>query len=132
MAYPYFGFQQPNVGQQISQNPFFNQASQYQGVMPAALGGVGASPISNIQQGVAPNMSALMPLGMMGMNLMNQAHQQPGQPQQQSPGMSLMGLGSMMGAGLMGGGQQQTPSSPDGLSMMLARLKGQMLPSMGE
>lgn len=101
MNYPYFGFQQPNIGQQLSQPTMLaNPATQYTGAMPAGLGGVGASPISNVQQGVTPNMAGIMPLGMMGLNMMQQAHQAPGQ---QPNGGGLMGLAAAMTPSLMGG-----------------------------
>jgi len=116
MDYPYFGFQQPNVGQQMMQpNALFNPATQYQGAMPAGMFGAGAQPNGSIQQGMTPNMAGVNQLGLMGASLLQQAHQQPGQQQQQSQFGGLLGplmtqalmqgqqIGGQQGAGQQGG-----------------------------
>lgn len=125
MTYPYFGFQMPNVDQQLMRPNFIaNPATQYQGAMPATLGGAGASPISNIQQGVTPNMANLMPMGLMGAQMMQQAHQQPGQQQQQPQFGGL--LGPIMTQALMHGdqiGQQGTGQQETGITGLVPWLR---------
>lgn len=109
MDYSYFGFQQPNVGQQLMRpNMMFNPATSYQGAMPATLGGVGASPMASVQQGMTPNMNTMASLASLGSGLLAQAHQQPGQQQNamQTMAPALMGLmakNPQMMQGLMGG-----------------------------
>ena len=121
--YPYFGFQMPGQLPGQSSNPFMNPGASYMGAMPATLGGVGASPMASVQTPATPNMSTLLPAGLMGMQMMNQAHQQPG-AQGSSGGFNPMmgvlggglagllpmlmkgggGLGAGLGAALGGGG----------------------------
>ena len=104
MNYPYFGFQQPNIGQQTMQpNALFNPATQYQGAMPAGMFGAGAQPNGSIQQGMTPNMAGIGQLGLMGAGLLQQAHQQPGQQQQQPQFGGL--LGPLFNQALMHGQQ---------------------------
>ncbi|WP_217589729.1 hypothetical protein [Burkholderia sp. GbtcB21] len=130
MDYPYFGFQQPNVGQQMMQpNALFNPATQYQGAMPAGMFGAGAQPNGSVQQGMTPNMAGIGQLGLMGASLMQQAHQQPGQQQQGPQYGGLLNMAAMMNPSLMQGmGQQQMSggaqqgSQPSGLAEMLMRL----------
>lgn len=119
MDYPYFGFQSPSLSQQLmQQNMFSNPATQYSGAMPATLGGVGASPVSNIQQGVTPNMAGITPLGLMGINLMQQAHQQPGQQQPLGGGL-MNAAASTLGSMPQWGNPTASP-----LFTMLQRLTG--------
>lgn len=94
MNYPYFGFQQPNIEQQLMQpNLLSNPATQYMGAMPAGLGGVSASPVASVQQGVTPNMATMGLLGQLGMGLMQQAH--PGQRQNIGQQIMPMTMGLM-------------------------------------
>jgi hypothetical protein len=130
MNYPYFGFQMPGVDQQLmQQNPFANPATQYQGAMPAGLGGMGASPMSNIQQGVTPNMANLMPMGLMGVQMMQQARQQPGQQQQQQPQFGGL-LGPIMTQAMMHGdqiGQQGTGQQETGITGLVPWLRDALM-----
>jgi hypothetical protein len=76
MAYPYFGFTQPGNSSGLmtpnAQYPGATPGVSYQGAMPAALGGVGASPNASVASGSTPNMSAIAPLAMMNAQMMSQ------------------------------------------------------------
>lgn len=123
MNYPYFGFTQPGTMPGQSQNPLMNPGSSYLGAMPAALGGVGASPMASLQSAPTPNMNALMPMGMLGAQLLASSRQQPGQP----PSMMQQMMPSMMGvAGLLGRNPNLLSDAGGGMSSMLNGLLGKI------
>lgn len=137
MTYPYFGFTNPaQLAGQQSSNPFMNAGSSYLGAMPAGLGGVGASPMASVQSAATPNMSTLLPIAQMGMNMMNQNRQQPG-AQQRPSAMQQLGPAAMAMAmnpqlrqgmqGLMGtagGSAAPAAAASAGGSMMPSWLSG--------
>lgn len=132
MDYPYFGFQQPNVGQQMMQpNALFNPATQYQGAMPVGMFGVDAQPNGSIQQGMTPNMAGIGQLGLMGASLLQQAHQQPGQQQQPQQFGGLMGplLQQAIMNGNNGGliGQQGTGQQQAGITGLVPWLRDALM-----